>query len=502
MTSIIDEHWSPPVSFRDSHLKVWSEGVFPDPFQKFIIELSRFTETPIELAALMVLPVVSTALQGCYEVKVKEGYCEPLSIWTCVAMAPGSRKSSVQMTCIEPLTEWEKGKRDEMMPLREKILSQNVTLEVKIKELRKRGGKLEEAEFSAIKEEIAELEQQIISVPALPQLWTSDITPENLAVLMSENCECMALLSDEAGIFEVFAGRYNKGVANLDLALQGHSGNPCRVNRSSQSPIFLQKPALSIGLTPQPHVLGELLNNPIFRGRGFSARFLFAVPVSNLGNRNLDEAPMDLMAVQNYHAAIKNLLKLGSHEHVEEQHKRLKFSLSSGAAEDWLNYARVIEIRMGEDGLYFHIRDWAGKLPGMIARIAGLLHGMRHYQDKPENYLISQKDMMAAIKIGGFVASHAEYAFAILCEDSCWEGSRRILNWIKKNHCFQFTQRDCHHGLKSYFKKVKELEPCLEMLLNHNYIKEKDREKVSHRPSRRFESNPYLFIEKEERETA
>ena len=39
----------------------------------------------------------------------------------------------------------------------------------------------------------------------MPQLWTSDVTPENLGVIMAENDDRMAILSDEGGIFDILA---------------------------------------------------------------------------------------------------------------------------------------------------------------------------------------------------------------------------------------------------------------------------------------------------------
>ena len=70
-------------------------------------------------------------------------------------------------------------------------------------------------------------------IPHLPQLWTSDVTPERLGTILADNDERMAWLSSEGGIFEMLGGRYSKGIPNLDLVLKAHIGDSERVDRGS-----------------------------------------------------------------------------------------------------------------------------------------------------------------------------------------------------------------------------------------------------------------------------
>ena len=79
-------------------------------------------------------------------------------------------------------------------------LSNAKTAEVRLKELRSRAAKASGEKYSKLQQEIEIFEQQIPTVPICPQLWTSDITPEQLGTLMAENDEAMSVLSDEAGV--------------------------------------------------------------------------------------------------------------------------------------------------------------------------------------------------------------------------------------------------------------------------------------------------------------
>lgn len=337
---------------------------------------------------------------------------------------------------------------------------------------------------------MVELEATMQVVPSIPQLWTADITPENLGTLISENDERMAVLSDEAGIFDILAGRYSSGVPNLDLFLQAHSGSAVRVNRGSRPPVFLNHPALTIGLTPQPDVLRGLTKTPSFRGRGLLARFLFAVPPSNLGFRSLDAAPLSEATRRGYNDVILVIL-----DHPTTDRGANVLSLSREAFSDWHAYALSVEIRMGEDGPFAFMRDWAGKLPGAIARIAGLLHIARYAHSQPWAQEISNEDMARAIKMGHVLAEHALATFDLMGADPALDGARLVLSWIKRNRWQGFTFRDCHYAHKSRFKRAKEMEPSIEILEERHFVREVPPEKKACRPSRFFEVNTQIYVQ-------
>ena len=49
-------------------------------------------------------------------------------------------------------------------------------------------------------------------------------------------------------------------------------------------------------------------------------------------------------------------------------------ALSTAARQCWLDFSAWLEPQLSEHGALAHIADWAGKLAGAAARIAGLLH--------------------------------------------------------------------------------------------------------------------------------
>ena len=201
-----------------------------------------------------------------------------------------------------------------------------------------------------------------------PQLWTGDVTPEHLGTIMKANDEAMAVLSDEGGIFDILAGLYSGGKANIDLFLQGHSSGPVRIDRGSRPQIVMDRPVLTMGLTVQPEVIKNICSNKTFKGRGLIGRFLFVMPKSNIGNRKLNEPPMDSFVASNYEFAIRNIINQShSTKGVKETHT-LQFTQE--AFKKWKDYEKTIETLMNDEiGYLSQITDWAGKLLGMIADI-------------------------------------------------------------------------------------------------------------------------------------
>jgi len=167
--------------------------------------------------------------------------------------------------------------------------------------------------------------------------------------------------------------------------------------------------------------------------------------------------------------------------------------LSSEAYRDWHGFAVRVETDMRDGGKFSHISDWAGKLPGAVARIAALLHVSRHAFGAPEQHEVGLSDMQAAISMAGVLSVHALAVFDLMEADPALDGARRVLRWIARKEKSEFTFRDCHYAHKGSFKRKAELEPAIAVLIERFYIRERPAERVAHRPSTWFEVNPALF---------
>lgn len=297
-----------------------------------------------------------------------------------------------------------------------------------------------------------------------PKLWTSDATPEKLGVLLAEHGECMAWLSSEGGVFDLLGGRYSNGVPNLDLVLKAHAGDSDRVDRGSRPPVFVQCPRLTVGLSPQPDVLRGLTAKPGFRGRGLLARFLYLLPPSNLGYRDLESKPIPEDVRSAYAAGLRAMLDWqpdGPH----------LLRLSDAARSEHHAFAGAIEAQMRPGGELDHCTDWAGKAPGAAARLAGVLHGIEHAHGRPWEVEITAETAGTALEIMAVVSHHSLAALDMMGADSTLAAARTVWGWIKRERLERFTVRAAFNALRGHFPRVQLLREALAVLDERGYVR-------------------------------
>lgn len=484
--------WEPPIPLDEGALPPWPTAAFPEPVEGFVHGLALSTETPVEVAALISLAGLATAAQGKYVVMVKPGYLEPVNVWVAPALVPGTRKTAVITAVTAPIVRWEQAKRKAMEADARAAESEHRLITDRVTALRKKASTAKPIEAECLKKDILELEASLPDIPRLPQIWADDVTPERLGAVMADNDERLAILSDEAGVFENMAGRYSGGIPNLDVYLQSHAGSPVRVDRGSRPPVFMRHPVLTMGITPQPDVLRGLTTKPGFRGRGLLGRFLYALPRSPLGQRTGTTPPLPDAMRHAWAALITALLEIPIPKDAEGEPAPHLLKLTADAYSAWFEFWQAIEADMGPAGRFECCTDWAGKLPGAVARLAALLHIARHAHATPQDYAISDTDMNAAIRIGHTLAAHALAVFDMMGADPAIDGARRVLAWIKAGSRHTFSFRDCHHDHKHHFKQANELEPVLRVLEERLYLRPLPTEPgpKGGRPSRRYEVNP------------
>jgi replicative DNA helicase len=308
-------------------------------------------------------------------------------------------------------------------------------------------------------------------------------------------------MSAEGDVFEIMGGRYSQGQPNLGVYLKGHAGDAIRVDRVGRPSEYVECPALTLGFAVQPEVLRGLAGRPGFRGRGLLGRFLYSLPKNLLGSRKTVTAPVPEDVKCTYSNNLKKLLSLAP-EHVPEeslQPKTLRFS--PDALQQMQRFLVWIEPQLAEYGELGTMTDWAAKLAGAVARIAGVLHCMEHVSkakvsENPWDEEIDADTLDRALQIGRYLIPHAKAAFAEMGTDPTVEDAKHILRWIERKGSEYFSKREAFEGTKGRFGKVSGLEPALDVLVAHGFIREKkpqERSGPGRKPSPRYEVNP-LFL--------
>jgi hypothetical protein len=500
------ELWGSPAPFHEFDLPRFPIETLPGWVRNFVEAEAHTTQTPVDLAAMLSLSVGALACAKVVEVEPWEGWREPTNLFTAIAMPPGSRKSKVFADVTAPVEEFETKLAEEKAP---EITEQQTRLEVyegRLQKAQKAAANVKDEELDLLTAEAMEAARDLasIKVPAQPRLLADDASPERLATLMRDQGSRMGLMSAEGDVFEIMGGRYSQGQPNLGVYLKGHAGDTIRVDRVGRPPEFVKRPALTLGLAVQPDVLRGLADRPGFRGRGLLGRFLYALPQNLLGSRNVVTDPLPEGLKVAYAKNVKRLLKLAPEPIPGESIEPQTLRMGRNAQRKMQDFGAWIEPQLAEYGELGSMTDWAGKLAGAVARIAGILHCMERVADapaerKPWDDEISGDTLERAIRIGGYLIPHARAAFAEMGTDPTVEEAKHVLRWIERKGIESFTKREAFEDLKGKFRKVSGLEPALDLLDVHSFVREKEppqRQGPGRKRSARYEVNPLMSTAK------
>lgn len=427
------------------------------------------TQTPPAMAVLLALSVLATILQRRFEVAPYgdgDDYTEPLAAWFLVGMPSGARKTAVINALTDPLMRWEKRERDALRTEIARISTKRDVAKRRIEKLiRDAASASDDEERNLINREIEKIKLDIPEEIHAPRLFTGDVTAETLQAMLVKHGERMAVLTDEAGIFMVMAGLYSGGNANIDVFLQSHAGSPVRVDRADRE-AYLARPALSFGLALQPGILQDVASNRRFRDSGLLARFLYAMPESTVGKRDVRRrVPIPERVKAAYDAGIFGLLERRTL--FPDTPKRLSFT--DPARETWLDFCEVIERQQGDGGKLESISDWSAKLPGAVARVAGLIE-LAEVGLAADS--VSAAAVARALDLAQRLIPHAQEAFAILGADGADADATAILRWIRTGNLASFKRSTCQKAMEGRFRSVDRLIKAAQRLMQRDVLRE------------------------------
>jgi hypothetical protein len=495
--------WEPPTPLtRAGQPPAFPVEAFPDWLSDYVQAEAVATQTPVDLPAMMALATLAAAGGGLYRIQVRPGWQEPLNLYVVVAMPPGSRKTQVVGDVTRPLVRYDEDEAKRMAAIILQETTGKRIAERAADAAQAAAGKASDAERDQLTADALAAAERAASihVPPVPRMLADDVTPEALASLMADSpYDRMAMLADEGGVFDMMAGRYSNKGPNLDIYLKGHAGTlPHRVDRQGRPPEYIQRPTLTIGLAIQPDVLWACKDQPGFRGRGLLARFAYAIPANTVGYRNVSAPPVPPDTAGHYHDQVqilaRSLLQEAETARLEDPDQLPMLSLAPDATALLLAFAAEIEPRLAPDqGDLGHIADWAGKLVGAVARIAGLLH-LAERLETGWGDPVSADTTADAILVGRYLIEHALTAFGSMGSDPLLNDALYVLNWIERNATEQISRRDLFTALpRGRFPKAPDLDPALILLESHGYLRRVEQPKpkgAGRPPSPVYEVNP------------
>lgn len=480
--------WEPPTPLDEmASLPPFPVHCLPGALRVFVEAVAEETQTPADMAALFALAIVGVVLQG--RVEAFAWWAEPVNLYGAAAMDPGSRKSAVVGHLLAPIIEAE---RDDAIRMKPEIRAAKVKIKVLDDRMASAQAQAAKAKNAfdldtGMQEAIRAAEDRdAVTMPLAKRYFGDDVTPEKLIGLIADHGGRFAVISAEGGPFDMMAGRYSDS-PNFDVYLKGHAGDPIRVDRMGRPSEQINRPALSIALAIQPDVVRNLADKPGFRGKGLLARFLFVVPPSKVGSRNVSPATITEMDRRAYHDLIHALIALPLPA------ESIRISLSADARESLRRFMVALEPRLGAGGDLAHMADWGGKLAGAILRMSILLHmADRVHESTPWTTPVSVYTLDSAIEIGVCLTEHARAAFAMMGADPDIIAAGHLLAWILRMAPDGFIERDAFNATRGRFKTMTAFRVALAKLTEHGYVRIGRREtqkKAGRKPSPRYEVN-------------
>lgn len=448
-----DEPWPPaiPISEAQGEVAAFPTEVLPEWMQPFVHDVALDLQSRPDLPGMLGIIALSVACLGRRQVVISSRWQEPLNLYCAIAMPPSSGKSPAFKKMFAPIYQFEK-ERSEGDELR----VAHVDLKRRIIEKA-----MKKAEEKGDTQEALRCFDDLVNNPAvIPfRLTIDDATPEAIVDKLATHDERLAVLSTEGGLFDIIAGRYSDKGANLDVYLKSWSADPIRVDRIGRGSTMLTQPILTIGLTVQPAVIEAIGKNPEMVGKGLSARFMYSVPPSNVGQRNMRHsitANNDAKTAyeRNMRAFIERELDSVGDIHLDHD-----------AADILHDYRQALENQRGPGGALEIISEWTAKLESSIARVAALF-ALADGRDRVDVATITR-----AVSVGDYWLSHMRAVLDLWGADDVTNKARKIIDWCRQRDLEEFTVRDLYASLRRTFPSADDTRPALMLLTERGWIR-------------------------------
>ena len=478
--------WPDPIPLTTGHeLPGFPSMVLPDWLGEMVEATATATQTPADLAGSVVLACLSAATMGRIIVEPVSGWLEQTSLFTCTALGPGNRKSTVFKLLSQPLWDAETDLAEQIRPQAIEAAIEKQIAEKSAEAAMANAGKTTGDPDAVNNAKRAAIDADAIEIPTVPVLVADDITPEATKTLLAQQDGRLAVMSAEGGVFQTIAGRYS-GVPDPDVYLKGHAGDSLRVTRKSAPAEHIDRPALTVGLAVQPSVLRDAARMPGFEDRGLLARFLWSLPVSTVGKRDPSPPPVPAGVRETYHRRLRDLAMTMWHA------TDTTLTLTPEARDHVIALEAEREPRLASGGEWEPILSWANKWTGAVVRIAGLLHVAEHFVDGWRRPIDADTIDAAAI-IGHYYAQHALAVWDFMATGPTGPATT-VLNWLTKQRQPTWKKRDLWRSLHRRIRSTDNLDTALRVLETHGYIRiyQPERTGRGRRPSPRIHVHPNL----------
>ena len=472
----------------DPALPEFPLDALPSSVREYIQGSSKQIQALVDMVGSCVLGVLSIACRGRYPVQLPGEHTERPCLYIVPIATPSERKSAVIKEVTKALNNHER-KYNKTHKTEIDLSRNKLSLLYKQKaEAENRVAKEKDYEKRAVAEdEVYRFSEKISNFEVLHslRLFGADCTPEKLCQLLKEQNQVFALVSGEGGgIFENINRYSEKG--GLEIYLNGYSGDKVVVDRKSSESITVENPTLNIIALCQPSVATVLFLNKEFRERGLLSRLLYVKCSSLAGKRTPVAAPMDPRIAAAYDNLVAKMLSTESYGNLTFDDEGFRV---------YTDFFKEIEAQLTPNtGRLTHMVDWAGKCPGIMVRLAGLIHCMVSFEQNkdPLDTQINASEARAAVELARYFLAHAEAVYSEEAEPLATKHAKYL--WGKITSLYSppapITKSALTRGTQN--KKYFSLDDSLAELVRRGYIKIIKKEETGGRPFELIVPNPKI----------
>lgn len=338
------------------------------------IELSHNTQAPDALIAMELLTNMSVCAQGLYDVKLPLGKISPVSLNIMVVAESGERMSGVHSIIAQPIYEFDS----------ERMKRYQVELEIyelkmtawkvansgyarKLAKAAQAGKSIEDA-----KAKLMEWAKQMPTKPRARRIMRQNITDRAIMDALEGIGESVAFVSDEGDV--IINGGALNSMGLMNKAWDG--AHMLTLDRSNGVSVVVQQPRATVSFKAQPKVLKKLFDRrgDVMRGSGHWARYLVGCPASTQGYRYTHQQEKTWVHVGAFHERMRELLSEFGRRVDAGNTEREVLEFSPEAIEEWFILTNDLEAKLGPQGFFNDIKDFASKTMEITGRVAALLH--------------------------------------------------------------------------------------------------------------------------------
>lgn len=442
--------WDEPISIDRPTLTPFPTHLLGEDLAAVVNAVTAQVQVAPDIPAMIALAAISAAVGGRAQIRIRPGWSEASSVWTATVAGAGERKSAAEGPFSDALRRIERKLREDALPEIEEAEQCLKVAQARLEDAEKAAIKAKPDTFK-LKMDEAKLARRTLAelgpVPTLPRLLFGDITPAAMPQKASQQGGRMAVIHSEGTLLKQMGGLYNSGASDTGFALDAYDGKAMPVDRIGRDSIEMESAHLAVGLLIQPVILEQLgrKKDDEMLHNGFVQRFLYSFPSSRLGYqdpRGSIAIPAEL--IEDLQARLQTLV-----DTLWKASLVRVLAFTGQASEEMYVFQESLQERLRRGGDLHQMASWASKLPGKIARVAGML---ALYAD-PQAREITAEQFQAAVALAPYFIQHARLCLDLMGANR--EGqltpARDVLEWLRRRKPEQISQpfsvRDAQRGV-------------------------------------------------------